>query len=54
MCPQIHGMFLVKLAAALALAGGVQRKDESGTHIRGDVHLLLIGDPGIGRCLVVL
>lgn len=42
---QIHGMLLVKLALALSLAGGVARSEE---HLRGDVHLLLIGDPGIG------
>lgn len=47
-CPQLHGMFLVKLATMLTLAGGV-RRTEGGTSIRGDVHMLLIGDPGIGE-----
>jgi hypothetical protein len=47
---QIHGMLLVKLATALSLAGGVARSND-GTRLRGDVHLLLIGDPGIGESL---
>lgn len=46
-CPQLHGLFLVKLAVMLGLAGGVARQ-EGGSHIRGDVHTLLIGDPGLG------
>jgi hypothetical protein len=38
--PQIYGMFLVKLATALSLIGGV-RQHEAG--VRGDIHLLMIG-----------
>jgi DNA helicase MCM9 len=44
-CPQIHGMYLVKLAVMLILIGGVAKED-NGTSIRGDSHLLLVGDPG--------
>eukprot|EP01135_Chromosphaera_perkinsii_P003156 Nk52_evm45s236 gene=Nk52_evmTU45s236 len=48
-CPQIFGMYIVKLAVALALIGGVQRVTESGTRIRGESHILLVGDPGTGK-----
>ena len=45
-CPQVYGLYAVKLAVALALIGGVQRIDPSGTRVRGESHLLLVGDPG--------
>lgn len=51
-CPQIYGLFLVKLAVALTLIGGCPRRDDSGAHIRGEVHMLLIGDPGTGKSQV--
>ncbi|WIA33182.1 hypothetical protein OEZ86_006329 [Tetradesmus obliquus] len=52
-CPQIYGLFLVKLAVALTLIGGCPRRDDSGAHIRGEVHMLLIGDPGTGKSQVM-
>ena len=51
MCPQIHGLFVVELACLLMLIGGVERLDDTGTHIRGNVHMLLVGDPGTGALL---
>ncbi|KAK9666919.1 hypothetical protein RND81_14G220800 [Saponaria officinalis] len=48
-CPQVFGLFTVKLAVALTLIGGVQQVDASGTKIRGESHLLLVGDPGTGK-----
>lgn len=47
-CPQLFGMAPIKLALALTLVGGVTRTERS-TRTRGECHLLLIGDPGIGK-----
>jgi len=49
MCPQLFGMAIPKLALMLALIGGVPRRDSSGGRVRGESHILLIGDPGMGK-----
>ncbi len=46
--PSIYGHDLVKTALVLQLFGGVTRTEKS-SRIRGDVHVLLLGDPGIAK-----
>jgi|Deesub1362A_J573_1020465.scaffolds.fasta_scaffold00099_76 replicative DNA helicase Mcm len=47
--PVIYGYDLIKLAIALQLFGGVPKKLPDGTEIRGDIHILLVGDPGVAK-----
>ena len=50
-CPGIYGHQNVKSAICLALFGGVRKFSDSTNRIpiRGDIHVLLLGDPGLGK-----
>ncbi|KAL4853474.1 putative DNA helicase MCM9 [Chlorella vulgaris] len=45
-CPELHGLFTVKLATLLMLVGGVARWEPGCARSRGEAHMLLVGDPG--------
>jgi replicative DNA helicase Mcm len=47
--PSIYGYPEVKEAISLQLMSGVAKKLPDGSRIRGDIHMLLIGDPGIAK-----
>ena len=47
--PSIYGYAEVKEALALQLMSGVAKNLPDGARIRGDVHVLLVGDPGIAK-----
>ncbi|MHA1339204.1 MAG: minichromosome maintenance protein MCM [Promethearchaeota archaeon] len=47
--PGIIGNEHLKLAAALALFGGVRKEFKGQNPIRGDIHVLFMGDPGTGK-----
>jgi DNA helicase MCM9 len=47
-CPQLCGMFLVKLALLLALIGGAPTDRSTSVRRRSEIHLLIVGDPGCG------
>ncbi len=49
--PSIYGHDRVKEALLYQLMGGVKKAREDGVVTRGDIHVLLIGDPGSGKCL---
>jgi len=49
MAPSIYGMKHVKTAIALSMMGGM-RKIAAGKHrIRGDINVLVVGDPGLAK-----
>jgi len=47
--PSIYGHEKIKEALFLQLLGGVRKKRDDGVVTRGDIHVLLIGDPGAGK-----
>ncbi|KDE58361.1 ATPase AAA [Halostagnicola sp. A56] len=47
--PSIYGYEQEKLAMMLQLFSGVTKQLPDGSRIRGDLHMLLIGDPGTGK-----
>lgn len=47
--PSIYGHEQIKKAIALQLFGGVKKGREDGVKSRGDIHILLIGEPGTGK-----
>ena len=47
--PSIYGLREVKEAIAHQLFGGVRRTAADGSKLRGDIHILLVGDPAVGK-----
>ncbi len=47
--PSIYGYDDVKEALALQLVSGFEKHLPDGARIRGDIHILLVGDPGIAK-----
>nr|KJB16810.1 hypothetical protein B456_002G248900 [Gossypium raimondii] len=50
-CPSIYGHELVKAGITLALFGGVRKHsmDRNKVPVRGDIHVIVVGDPGLGK-----
>jgi replicative DNA helicase Mcm len=47
--PTIYGLDIEKEAMILQLFGGIAKEMPDGTRIRGDIHTLLVGDPGTAK-----
>ncbi|CVK32523.1 Minichromosome maintenance protein MCM [Methanoculleus bourgensis] len=51
--PTIYGTDDVKEAIALQLFGGIAKDMPDGSRLRGDIHVLLVGDPGIAKSQIL-
>ena len=51
--PSIYGHEKVKEAILLQIMGAVRKIREDGTRSRGDIHVLLVGDPGSGKSQIL-
>ncbi len=51
--PNIYGYSEVKEAIALQMFGGVPKETPGGARIRGDIHILLVGDPGTAKSQIL-
>jgi replicative DNA helicase Mcm len=49
LAPTIKGMEEEKEAIALQMFGGVEKHHSDGVRVRGDIHVLIVGDPGTAK-----
>ena len=53
MAPSIYGHTDIKTAVALSLFGGVSKEAQGKLSLRGDINVLLLGDPGTAKSQVL-
>jgi len=51
--PSVWGYQEIKESLALQLFGGVQKQRSDGTWTRGDIHILMVGDPGVAKSVML-